>query len=155
MPFIVLLFLSAPLIRTMRKVRHELWRLLWQYRHCCSDMWQTKQGDHPHGDLTEVIVGPENGQLSVKEGHVCVGEKVRLGEIWSSHISKAGSSRLSHKLKWQSKWLQNCILTSFLRCSWSRERISCRLHPMVAARAHCTASSVSFCGCGKCRNALM
>lgn len=67
MSFIALLFFSAPLIRTMRKVRNELWRLLWQYRHCCSDMWQTKRGDHPHGDLTELIVGPENGQLAVKE----------------------------------------------------------------------------------------
>lgn len=80
--FIAFLFFSAPLIRTMGKVRHELWRLFWQYRHCCSDMWQTKQEDHPHGDLTEVIIGPENGQLAVKEVHMCGGEKVR----WTNQI---------------------------------------------------------------------
>lgn len=86
MSFIAFLFFSAPLIRTMRKVRYELWRLWWQYRHCCGDMWQTKQGDHPHGDLTEVIVGPENGQQAVKGLHVCGGKKVRKGVIWSFHI---------------------------------------------------------------------
>lgn len=86
MSFIAFLFFSAPLIRTMRKVRHELWRLFWQYRHCCSDTWQTKQGDHPHRDLTGLLVGPENGQLAVKEVHVCGGEKVRQGVIWYFHI---------------------------------------------------------------------
>lgn len=86
MSFIAFLFFSAPLIRTMRKVRHELWRLFWQYRHCCSDTWQTKQGDHPHRDLTGLLVGPENGQLAVKEVHVSGGEKVRHGVIWYFHI---------------------------------------------------------------------
>lgn len=47
-------------------------------------MRQTKQGDHPQGDLTELTVGPENGLLAVKEVHVCVGEKMGQGEIFQS-----------------------------------------------------------------------
>lgn len=35
------------------------------------------------------------------------------------------------------------------------ERISCKLHSVVSAWTHCAASSVSVCGCGKCRNAFV
>lgn len=52
-----------------------MWRLFWQFRHFCNDMWQTKQRHHPHGNLTELIIGSENGQLAVERGACVLGER--------------------------------------------------------------------------------
>lgn len=82
-----------------------MWRLFWQYRHCCSDTWQKKQGDHPHGDLTELIVGPENGQLAV-ERDACVWGR---GRKWDSLAKNGKRSSCAKKqgLKWEkpARWL--------------------------------------------------
>lgn len=79
-----------------------MWRLFWQYRHCRSDTWQKKQGDHPHGDLTELIVGPENGQLAVeRDACVCGGKKVRqLSQKWKEkQLCKETSAEMGEACK--------------------------------------------------------